>query len=73
MLPLKQKLEATAALPVEHVKRKPDDENQEYDPFHAVAEDLLNAIKAHDVPGCAEALRAAFELADSGGEPAMED
>lgn len=64
--PIKQKLEATVSMPSEHIRRKPDDEDSEdYDMFHAVAEDLISAILSHDVPGCAEALRAAFELADS--------
>lgn len=73
--PLKQKLEAAIVSPVDHMKRKPDDESEEYDSFHAVAEDLITAIKAHDVPGCADALRAAFDLADSDSyedEPQME-
>lgn len=72
MLPfLKDKKEgsmSSSAVP-DKVQRKPD-EDAEYDTFHAVAEDLINAIKAHDVPGCAEALRAAFDLADS--EPHVE-
>lgn len=69
--PLNKKLEATVALPNEHIRRKSDEESEEYDSFHAVAEDLINAIKSHDVPGCAEALRAAFDLSEQ--EPHSEN
>jgi hypothetical protein len=70
MLPILKKKEGSVALPVpDHMTRKPDEE-KEYDTFRAVAEDLINAIKAHDIPGCAEALKAAFEIADS--EPHVE-
>lgn len=68
MQPLNQKKEATVALPVDHVKRKPDEE-QEFDVMHAVAEDLIKAIHAHDTAGAAEALKAAFELSQPESEP----
>lgn len=69
--PFKKNAEASVSLPSDHIMRKPDDEEGgEYDSFHAVAEDLIKAIKNHDVAGCAEALRAAFDLAD--GEPHAE-
>jgi len=66
MLPfLKRKQEGSMSADDDHVLRKPDEGSEEYDTMHAVAEDLLKAIEAKDVPGIAAAFRAGFELADS--------
>lgn len=69
MLPYQKQKEAAVVTPVDHVKRKPD-EDAEYDPMHAAADDLISAVHAKDTQGVAEALRAAFDLADS--EPHVE-
>jgi len=47
--------------------RTPDkpDENQDDTGIHACAQDLLSAIESKDVKGIADALKAAFEIADS--------
>jgi len=71
MLPfLKNTKEAGVSGPIESIERKSDNEDEQYDVMEAAAEDLMNAIHAKDVKAIAEALRAAFELADS--EPHME-
>ena len=44
--------------------RKHDD-GSEYDPMEAVAEDLIHAIHSKSIQGVKEALRSAFDLADS--------
>lgn len=46
--------------------RTPDktEENQEHAGIHACAQDLMTAIHANDVKGVADALKAAFEIAD---------
>lgn len=65
MLPfLKNKMEGSSSEPVEIKKREPDEES-DYDGLHACAEDLMNAVHAKDIPGIAEALRAAFQVCDS--------
>ena len=65
MLPfLKHSQDASVSMPSDTITRKPDEE-KEYDVFEACAEDLINAIHSKDVKGVAEALKAAFELADS--------
>lgn len=71
MLPfLKRDKEGSASAPPDRIMREPDDESDSYDPLHAAAEDLISAIHSKDIKGAAEALRAAFELADS--EPHVE-
>lgn len=70
MIPyLKLGKEASVSAPVSVEKRKPD-QDSEYDPLEVAAEDLCNAIAAKDYKAIAEALRAAFQLADS--EPHIE-
>lgn len=65
MLPfLKKQNEASASMPADKQMRKPDD-GAEYDVMHSAAQDLIDAVHAKDVKGVAEALKAAFELADS--------
>lgn len=65
MLPfLKKDQEASAAGPVESIRREPD-EGADYDVLESAAEDLATAIHAKDIKGIAAALRAAFELCDS--------
>lgn len=69
MLPfLKNSKEAGISAPPQSIERKPDDENSSYDVMEACAEDLISAIHSKDVKGVAEALRSAFELADSNDE-----
>ena len=70
MLPfLKNKKEAGMSGDVDSKMRQPDD-GEEYDTMHAAAQDLIDAIHSKNVKAVAEALRAAFELADS--EPHVE-
>ena len=65
MLPfLKRDKEGSVSAPVDSKMRKPDD-GEDYDVMHSAAQDLLSAIESKSVNGVAEALRAAFELADS--------
>ena len=65
MLPfLKHSQDASMSAPVDVVKRTPDHE-EEYDPMHAAADDLIAAVTSKDTKATADALRAAFELADS--------
>lgn len=64
MFPVQKKKEASVSTPPDVIRREPDEE-KEFDVMEAVAADLLEAIRKHDVQGCAEALRAAFELQDS--------
>ncbi len=51
-------------MPVESQMRKPDD-GEAYDVMHSAAQDLIEAVHSKNVKGVAEALKAAFELADS--------
>ena len=65
MLPsLKNKLEASASAPVEHVQREPDEE-QEYDFLDSASEDLIKAVHSKSVKGVSVALRSAFEICES--------
>lgn len=65
MLPfLKNKQEASAAGPVESVRRESDD-GSEYDMLESAAEDLISAVHSKNVKGVCEALRAAFEMCES--------
>ena len=65
MLPFhKLNKDASAAGPVEKVERKPDEES-EYDPLHAAADDLIEAVHSKNTKNVAMAIRAAFELLDS--------
>lgn len=62
--PFLEKKESTVAVhPDRIIKRKPDEE-KEYDPMEAAAEDLCHAIESKDYKTIAEALRSAFHLAD---------
>lgn len=64
MLPfLKKAHDASVSAPVEPIKREPD-EGAEYDSLHSAAQDLISAVKAGDVAGVADALRAAHELCE---------
>ncbi len=66
MLPfLKKNQEASASAPIDPVKRKPDEESDDYDSLESAAQDLLHAIKEEDTKAIAAALRAAFDLCDS--------
>ena len=65
MIPfLKNKLDASASMPAESIKREPDEE-PDYDGLEAAAEDLCNAIEKKDYKAAASALRAAFELMEA--------
>lgn len=65
MLPfMKRDKEGSASMPADSKMRKPDD-GEAYDVMHSAAQDLLSAIESKSVKGIAEALRAAFDLADS--------
>lgn len=64
MLPFKRRQEAALALPDESVLRKPDNE-AEYDPLLAAAEDLISAVQSKNIKGVAEALRAAHVICES--------
>lgn len=65
MLPfLKDKHEASVAVPSEAVKRTPDD-SSDYDALESAVEDLFSAYKSGDVKAGCVALRAAFELLES--------
>jgi hypothetical protein len=66
MLPfLKNQQEGSASMPVEPVKRE-HDEDSDYDMLESAAEDLISAVHSKDIKAVASALRAAFELCDSG-------
>ncbi len=65
---LKRNDEASASLPVDPIKRKPDEGAEEYDSMHAAAEDLIKAIQSNNVAAVAEALRAAIDLCNQGDE-----
>ena len=66
MLPfLKRDKEASASMPVDSMKRKPDDDADAYDVMHSAAQDMLNAIESKNVKALAEAIKAAFELMES--------
>jgi len=47
------------------IERKPDNEEQELDFMEACAEDLIHAIHSKDPKAVAEALHAAFQIAES--------
>ncbi len=65
MLPfMKKDKEASVSAPPDVKMRKPDD-GEAYDVMHSAAQDLISAVHSKNVKGVAEALRAAFELADS--------
>ncbi len=65
MLPfLKKTQEASVSVPVESVKREPDEE-PEYDALESAAEDLISAVHSKDAKGVAAALRAAHEICES--------
>lgn len=71
MLPfLKRDKEASVSGPVETLTRKSDEGSEEYDPMHAAAEDLIHALNSKNITNVAEALRAAFHIADA--EPHIE-
>lgn len=71
MLPFrKNQDDVGASAPVQSVSRKPDEDSDSYDAMEAAAEDLISAIHSKSVKAVAEALRSAFELADS--EPHLE-
>jgi uncharacterized protein YukE len=71
MLPfLKREKEAGVSGPVETITRKADEGSEEYDSMHAAAEDLIHALETKNVKNVAEALRAAFHIADA--EPHIE-
>jgi hypothetical protein len=67
MLPfLKHDKEVSVSVPTGKIERKSDDnKDQDFDEFHQVAEELINAIHSKDVKTTAEVLKAAFDLADS--------
>lgn len=66
MLPfLKDKKEASVAVPSDTVKRDPDEPNEEFDMLESAADELIAAIHAKDSKAVASALRSAFQIADS--------
>lgn len=69
MLPFLKKKQATAAAAPTTNFRAPDDkekaEKDQQDGMHMAAMDLIRSVQSGDVKGTAEALRAAFEIADS--------
>lgn len=65
MLPfLKHTKEASTAMGVDKIERKPDD-GSDYDSLESACEDFGNAIAAKDWKAAAAAWRAGFELLDS--------
>jgi hypothetical protein len=71
MLPfLKDKKQIGSIATTPSTERRKSDGEEEYDAMEAAAHDLMTAVHARDTKGIAEALRAAFELADS--EPHVE-
>lgn len=65
MLPfLKRDQDASASGPVDSIKRTPDD-GEDHDFMHDVAQDLIDAVHSKNAKAVAEALQAAFQLADS--------
>lgn len=69
-LPYKNYRDGAASMPIEQVKREPDEET-EFDSLESAAEDLCHAIESKDYKAIAAALRAAFELMDE--EPHTEE
>jgi hypothetical protein len=67
MLPWMKKKDQQVTPSLTIKTREPDktEENQEHAGIHACAQDLLSAIQANDVKGIADALKAAFEIADA--------
>lgn len=67
MLPfLKHSKEASISEAPSKIERKPDHEEEDhYDFMEACAEDIIHAVHAKDPKALAEALHAAFELAES--------
>ena len=63
MLPFQKKDEASVSVPAETKLRKPDNE-EDFDPLHAVAEDLIKAIHTKDIKLTAEVLAAAFAICE---------
>jgi hypothetical protein len=65
MIPFLNKAKPQAGLLT--VERKPDETKEENpdDGIEACAQDLTNAIHAHDIKAVAAALKSAFELLDS--------
>ena len=60
---LKRTKEGSVSMPVETVKRTPDDESSEsYDYMESVADDLISAVHSKDSKGVVAALKAAFEI-----------
>lgn len=65
MLPfLKKDKEASVSLPIDVVKREPDQESA-YDSLESAADDLISAVHAKDSKGVCLAIRAAFDLLES--------
>jgi len=69
MLPFLRKRDEQSSPGLIVKNRTPDknEENQDdsHEGMHAAAQDLLSAIESKDVKSIAEALKAAFEIADS--------
>lgn len=61
-LPFLKTKEASISVTPEAVKRKPDNEEKEYDYLDSASDDLIAAIQSRDTKGVTAALRAAFEL-----------
>jgi hypothetical protein len=67
VLPFYSRLKESGSMsPVPDTMLRESDHEEAYDSMHAAAQDLINAVHSKDVKAVAEALRAAFELADSG-------
>jgi hypothetical protein len=67
---LKRQKEVSANGDDEPIVREPDGE-EEYDPMHSAADDLISAVHSKDTKAVAEAWRAGHQLLNS--EPQDED
>jgi hypothetical protein len=66
MLPfLKRQQEASVALPVESVKRDPDEDAPEADSLTTAMEELHDALNRKDYSGAADIFRSAMDLSHS--------
>lgn len=65
MIPfLKRDQEASVSAPANVERRKPDDDEAEYDGLEACMEELGAALAAKDFKGAASAFRSAFQLSE---------
>lgn len=65
MLPfLKGNKESSVSMDADPIKRKPDEEGQDYDSLESAADELIQAVHAKDAKAVCSALRSAFQLCD---------